>query len=109
MTDITTFLYGLRKQQKLLDIDLAFADFIERMTGTSCDPGLKLLAALVSNALSRRNETALPVERIETGESLVKYLGLPPGTELPVSPDGWLPGTDRFPVRNIRSDTSEWS
>lgn len=97
MTDITTFLNSLRKQKKLQDIDLAFADLVDRAAGTPGNPALKLLAALVSNSLSQRNETALPAERIASGNALAEYLHLPPGTELPIPADGWLPGTGLCP------------
>ena len=94
MTTIHPFLNALRENGRLLDIDVAFAGFVGRLTGD--DPALTLLAAIVSNAFSRHNEIAVPLERIATIGSLAEYLGRPAG-ELPVNDANWPPETGSYP------------
>ncbi len=94
MTPIHPFLNALRDNGRLLDIDVAFAGFVGRLTGD--DPALSLLAAIVSNAFSRHNEIAVPLDRIATVDLLAEYLGRPAG-ELPVNNDSWPPGTGSRP------------
>ncbi|MBQ9336572.1 MAG: exodeoxyribonuclease V subunit alpha [Lentisphaeria bacterium] len=97
MTDMRNFLKELRKKDRLQDIDLAFADLISRTAGDPADPAPVLLAALVSNALTQRGETALSEEQIADADALAAYLDLPQGTELPVPANGWLPDPGRYP------------
>jgi len=80
MTTVYEFLNLLRGHGLLADIDVAFARFIGE--NADRDPALTLLAALVSNAASRRREIALPAETIGTRESLLTYLeSLSPGDD----------------------------
>ena len=94
MIPIDTFLNALRDNGRLLDIDVAFAGFVGRLSGD--DPALALLAAIVSNAFSRHNEIAVPLERIATVDSLAEYLGRPTA-ELPVNDATWPPETGSRP------------
>ena len=117
------FLNALRGYGALSDIDVAFARFIGRNAGG--DPGLTLLAALVSNAASVHGEIALPASRIGTRESLRSYLqglsspededqsrrgsGFPPDLGFVDRLDGWPPDPGAFPYlfRAYRPETGE--
>ena len=103
MIPIDTFLNALRDNGRLLDIDVAFAGFVGRLSGD--DPALALLAASVANAFSRHNEIAVPLDRIATVDALAEYLGRPAG-ELPVNADNWPPdpGSRLFADGNAAAD-----
>ena len=72
MTEVSEFLESLRINGKLAGIDVVFASFAGRLSGSS--PALMLLAALVSNAVSTHNEIALPAESVWTKDALRAYL-----------------------------------
>ena len=97
MTRIDVFLNRLIRKGRLLEIDVAFAEFVARLAGAPDDPALTLLAALVSNAFSQHNEIALPAARIAGSEALGAYLG-EKQSDLPVDGEFRLPEVNRYPL-----------
>jgi len=92
---IASFMNNQLRSGRLLEIDAAFAEFVARLAGVPQDPALTLLAALVSNAFSRHNETALPAARIARLDDLAEYLG-EKRSNLPVDRDDWMPEVNRY-------------
>lgn len=84
------FVKSLHREEKLLDIDLYFADFAVRMAKEIKNSPLYLLAALVSGAFSLRREICVAARAVATPEALRNFLALAPDSTLPVN-SKWLP------------------
>lgn len=94
--DYREFAVYLREEKKLLDVDVYFAEFAERLAGAEANSALYLLAALVSGAANVNGEVCLPETWIATAEKLREYLKLDEETALPFSGE-WLP--EKLPER----------